>query len=127
MSRKDRILMGIILAAALISWLMIHFLLPGKAGSIRISVDGELLGEYSLDEEQEIFVPSIHEGGAGNVVWIHDGRAKMKEADCPDQLCVHQKSIDSRGGTIICLPNRVVVEGVESQSIEEHGVDAVAG
>ena len=35
--------------------------------------------------------------------------AKMEWADCPDQLCVHQKAISRTGESIICLPNQVVV------------------
>lgn len=35
----------------------------------------------------------------------------MTEADCPDHLCMKQKAVDSTGGTIVCLPNKVVIEG----------------
>ncbi len=35
----------------------------------------------------------------------------MIEADCPDHLCMKQKAVDSTGGTIVCLPNKVVIEG----------------
>ena len=35
----------------------------------------------------------------------------MIEADCPDHLCLKQKAVDSTGGTIVCLPNKVVIEG----------------
>ena len=41
---------------------------------------------------------------------IEDGKAKMISADCPDQLCVHQSSIAKSKETIVCLPNKVVVE-----------------
>ena len=34
----------------------------------------------------------------------------MTRADCPDQLCIHQGPIHIQGETIVCLPNRVVVE-----------------
>jgi hypothetical protein len=34
----------------------------------------------------------------------------MTQADCPDKLCVHQKAISATGETIVCLPNKVVVE-----------------
>ena len=46
----------------------------------------------------------------------------MIEADCPDQLCVHQKKISMNHESIICLPNRVVVE-IESSENSEY--DAV--
>jgi hypothetical protein len=34
----------------------------------------------------------------------------MTAADCPDKLCVKQRSIAKEGETIVCLPHRVVVK-----------------
>jgi len=34
----------------------------------------------------------------------------MQEADCPDQVCVNTRPADREGQSIVCLPNRVVVE-----------------
>ena len=44
----------------------------------------------------------------------------MKSADCPDQICVHQRAISKNGESIICLPNKVVVsiEGAEDSQID---------
>ena len=57
-----------------------------------------------------------------NVLMIKDGRAQMKSADCPDQICVRQKAISKEGESIICLPNKVVVSIVGG---EEKELDAV--
>ena len=43
----------------------------------------------------------------------------MTEADCPDHLCMKQKAVDSTGGTIVCLPNKVVIEGEKRESHNE--------
>ena len=43
----------------------------------------------------------------------------MTEADCPDHLCMKQKAVDSTGGTIVCLPNKVVIEGEKGESLNE--------
>ena len=51
-------------------------------------------------------------------VTIENGKADMISADCPDKLCVNQHAISSNGETIVCLPNKVVVEvedGEEAQ------------
>ena len=56
-------------------------------------------------------------------VMIKNGKAKMTDADCPDQLCVHQKAASKNHESIICLPNKVVVEVDGS---EESEFDAVA-
>ena len=47
----------------------------------------------------------------------------MKEADCPDQICVRHKAISKSGESIVCLPHKVVVE---ISSEEEQDVDIVA-
>ncbi|MDO4273315.1 MAG: NusG domain II-containing protein [Eubacteriales bacterium] len=121
MKKKDLMLAGGICAAAVLLWLFLHFFLPGTNNMIRITVDGSMYGEYSLDEDQVIRI------GDTNVCEIKGGKARMTEADCPDQLCVHQKAVGTQGGTIVCLPNKVVIEAerIESQG-EENVIDAVA-
>ena len=68
---------------------------------------------YSLGEDQEISI-----NGGTNTLVIKNNRAKMKEADCPDQLCVNQKAISKNNESIICLPNKVVVEVESSENSE---------
>ena len=41
----------------------------------------------------------------------------MISADCPDKLCVNQHAISSNGETIVCLPNKVVVEVEDGESL----------
>lgn len=119
MKKKDLILAGGICALALVLWLAAQFFLTGDHRTIRITVDGELYGEYALEEDQVIAV------GETNVCEIKAGRVKMIEADCPDHLCMHQKAIDAGGGTIVCLPNRVVIEAGKDESGGD-SLDAVA-
>ena len=62
-----------------------------------------------------------------NVCEIKNGTVSMTEADCPDQLCVHQREITSAGGTIVCLPNRVVLEISGNSGSGGNGTDATVG
>ncbi len=87
---------------------------------VEIRIAGEFYGAYPLDREDEI--PIAVGEKVTNVLWIRDGKADMASADCPDQLCVHQKAISGRGETIVCLPNKVVAEVVGGQ---EAGLDAM--
>ncbi len=89
-----------------------------KGSYITITVEGKEYGTYSLQEEQTIPVGEP----VMNIVVIEDGKAMMMEADCPDQLCVRQKSISYDKESIICLPNKIVVT-VTSE--EEGELDAV--
>ena len=54
---------------------------------------------------------------------IKDGKVNMIEADCPDHLCMKQKAITDAGGTIVCLPNKVVIEGEKAAHSKDSSAD----
>lgn len=105
MKKKELTFIIGIVVFALILWGGMYLVRQGHYGSIRITVDGEEYGTYSLSKDQVISI------GDTNVCEIKNGEVKMIEADCPDHLCLKQKAVDSTGGTIVCLPNKVVIEG----------------
>ena len=49
----------------------------------------------------------------------------MIEADCPDQICVHSVPITAKGGSIVCLPNHIVLR-VTNIDDGEREVDTIA-
>lgn len=107
MKKKDFILIGGVLLLALVSWLLFKGAgLFGKSGNqqLTVTVAGEVYGTYPLNENQTIEI------GETNICRIQDGQVTMIQADCPDHLCLRQGPIDSKGETIVCLPNRVVLE-----------------
>lgn len=77
---------------------------------VEILVDGEKYGTYFLNDEQMIKI------GSTNVCEIKNYMCKMVNANCPKQLCISQKAIDESGGSIICLPNKIVINGVEEEN-----------
>ena len=77
-----------------------------EGSTISITIDGAEYGTYSLLEEQTI---TIEQNGNLNIIEIKDGEAYMKDANCPDQLCVDQNEISYDKESIICLPNKVVI------------------
>lgn len=91
-----------------------------KGGTqVVITIDGKLYKEMSLNKDTEI---SIHTKQGDNEVKIENGLVWMKEADCPDQICVKHSRISKSGETIVCLPHKVVVE-IKSDKEEE--IDSV--
>lgn len=121
MKKNDRIFLCVVflvLAAAA----AVFYLPRGNHGAqVKVTVDGDLYGTYSLNENQEIRIQK--DGVITNVLVIKDGTADITEADCPDRLCVHQRAISKTKETIVCLPNKVVVEVAGS---EESELDSVA-
>ncbi len=103
--------LDLILVAALVlivlSALLVLFLLRQEGGTVRVTKDGELWGEYSLSEDRTVEIVS---GDESNQLIIKDGEAYMQYASCPDGICVSHRPVRFDGESIICLPNGVVVE-----------------
>ena len=59
----------------------------------------------------------------GCVVVVKSDGVFVKEANCPDKLCVKSPKITKAGQSVICLPNRVAVY----LTGEKSEVDAVVG
>lgn len=113
LKKKDLILIIVILVIAAGAYVMHYFLRDSSTGVLTVKVNGALQGTYDLDKNQEIRI-----NNGTNLLQIKDGKAKMIEADCPDQLCVHQKAISANRENIICLPNKVIVEVTSKKSSE---------
>ena len=113
LKKKEAVFIGALLVISVVLCIFVYAVPHGTHGSIQITVDGELYGTYSLAEDQ--------------VIQIGDTNVKMTEADCPDHLCMKQPAVGSAGGYIVCLPNRVVIqgEGDSDSQDSESGFDAV--
>ncbi len=121
--RKMDMLLILLMAAAIIS-LFAASHVRGMAAiqrpHLEILVGNETYGVYDLQEEQTIPINDT------NVCEIRDGNVQMIQAKCPDQTCVHMRPINEQGGTIVCLPNHVVLRVIDADSAERE-VDSIAG
>ena len=115
--KKDWILIIIVLVVALSALFMHHALQHSGSGQVIVRKNGAIIGTYDLNDDQEIL---INDGS--NVLVINNGKADMIEADCPDKLCVEQRSISKNNESIICLPNKVVVEIKSSSESQLDGM-----
>lgn len=118
--RADVIVTAIFLTAALLFFLVPRLFSGQEEARVEILLDGELLEGYPLSEDRTITVLGVEEGY--NLVLVTGGTVKVTDADCPDQLCMKQKSISRDGESIICLPHRLIVR---IQSQKESDIDAV--
>lgn len=113
LKKKDWILIAVILCVAGLTVLVHIFIGGAGANRVIVKIEGAIEGIYSLSEDREVEI-----NGGTNLLKIKNGEASMSWADCPDQLCVHQKPVSLNRESIICLPNKVVVE-VESSGNRE--------
>ena len=83
------------------------FLFRSVGDTVTVTVNGEKYAEYSLSEDREI---EIRVGEGYNILVIEEGRAYVRVASCPDGICSSHRPISHDGESIICLPNKVVIE-----------------
>jgi hypothetical protein len=110
--KRDLILLAGILAAAVLIYVVFWYTHQEVGAQVVVTVDGETYGTYDLNpaDGKAQTIEITKDKTVTNLLIIEDGKADMTQADCPDKLCVHQKAISATGETIVCLPNKVVVE-----------------
>lgn len=118
--RNDLILIGVVIVICLSVFLIMNA--TKKEGSkLIITVDGKLYDTLDLNKDT-IYTVKL-ENGAYNTFRIKDGTVDMIKASCPDKLCVSQRNISCNQETIVCLPNKVVLEVAGGK---ESGIDTIA-
>lgn len=110
MNKNDWILAGVLFLCAAVACIVLALRPFGSGGQAEVTVyfDGEELARYPLDVDRSVRIPSSE--GKYNVLEIKEHKADITEATCPDKICVHQRPIGRTGETLVCLPNKVVVE-----------------
>lgn len=76
-----------------------------------ISVDNEIVKKVTLTGHSgiDVFDIPISEGDT-KTVEIRDDQIKILRSSCPDQICVRTGYISKPGETIVCLPDKVIIE-----------------
>lgn len=123
MKKNDVVLIGILAAAALVLAIGISLYSAShtKEAEAVVYVDGTEQGRYKLDQPRTVEISS--KDGGYNVLEIREDQAEITEASCPDKLCVKHRPVKKSGESLVCLPNRVVVE---IENGEEREVDTSA-
>jgi len=103
----------IILCIALLSLSILGIILPvlsAKDGtSLTVSINGELYTKMPLSTDTILDIIQ-DDGVISNTLVITNGQASISHATCFNQLCVAQVPISSTNETIVCLPNKVILE-----------------
>ena len=106
----------VVVGLALSAW---SFAAGGAGQKAVITVNGQHYGTYSLHENQTIEIEQNHHL---NKITINDGAVQMTYSDCHNQVCVKDGKVTMANQSIVCLPNKVMVEIIGG----EGEIDAVS-
>ncbi len=106
MRRSDVILLCIILTVSFVLLAALYAWFWRPSEEVVVTVDGEEVLRLSLHEDTEVWIEGY--GGGKNLLVIQDGHAYIREASCPDLVCVHTGKATVLK-SVVCAPNRVVV------------------
>ncbi len=100
--RGDIIITATVLSVAVIIGLILIF--TSKSGEkVIIKEDNRVTYTLYLHTDKTVSL-------SGNTVEIKNGRVDVTNATCKNQICVKHKQISNKGESIVCLPNKVIVE-----------------
>jgi hypothetical protein len=113
MRRGDKILIVIIIAAIAAGYGYKYYndyKNRDKKGIAVIELDGKQYGKYDLEKEGSKVFDMKLPSGERSIVEIKDGSIRIKDAGCPDRVCVRTGWISKPGDVIVCLPYRIVIK-----------------
>ncbi len=120
MKKNDLILVGICLLLGIV---FIVFLLFTRSEGSKLLITVNGIEYETLELNKDTTYTLELDNGQWNTFVIKDGYVDMTDASCPDGICVNHNDIHFNNETIVCLPNRVVLQILEG---EESDIDAVA-
>lgn len=119
--KRNDIILIVVLFIFVIMTIVLMVLEQEDGARVLVKIDGQIEREFSLFDDTTYNIE--FEDGCYNVLVIEDGYVQIIEASCPDQICVKHREISKSGETIVCLPNKLVIE-IDSEYQSE--IDGIA-
>jgi len=107
MKKRGIIFVSIVIMVAVLFYLYGRMANTEYGKTVTVTVDGNVYGEYALDEEQVIKVSTSY---GMNVLHIQNRTAYVTDSDCADHICEKTGTVSHAGEVICCLPHRFLVE-----------------
>lgn len=77
----------------------------GPSTEAIVYCDGRALQRLNLLEDTEVVSPD-----GTMVMVVEDGKIRVKQSNCHRQMCVHAGWVRFSGESIVCVPNKTVIE-----------------
>ena len=120
---KQLLALIIIMTAVFIGsgiYIILQYLyIPDGKRTIEVVQDNTVIYtfDYPTMEERTIHIVSP-DGKSYNDVCLHGGTVCMKDAGCPDLVCVHTGDLKYENLPIVCLPNKLVIRFADKEETE---------
>ena len=105
-------ILDVLLIAALLvlpGWALVRsWRAAGERPVVRVFQSNRLLGVYQLDHDQVILIGD--QARPDMKLEIKGGAIRVAESDCPNGVCIHAGWVRTPGRSILCIPNRVLIE-----------------
>lgn len=118
MTRADKIVITVLAVLSLCGIGASIYLFPVSGQQYaEITVDGKLVKKAAL---RAGYREEFRVGGADhyNSIEIDGDKIRVREADCPDQVCVASGWIRTAPQQIVCLPWKIVIKVVSAAPAE---------
>lgn len=119
--RKNDIILAAFVIAIAATGLILLNIFKTEGSFVAVKIDGKETARYPLSVNTEVVIETENNGK--NTLVIEDGKAFVKDVNCPDKICEGHSKISYKGETIVCLPHKVVIEIVADETTDE--LDAV--
>ncbi|MBE6748598.1 MAG: NusG domain II-containing protein [Ruminococcaceae bacterium] len=116
--KNDIILAVIVLVIAAGGILLLNIFRTEGAFAV-VKIDGAEAERYPLSVNTEAVIETGDNKEFKNTLVIEDGKAFIRDANCPDKICEGHNKISYKGETIVCLPHKVVIEIVAEDTADD--------
>ncbi|MBR2716474.1 MAG: NusG domain II-containing protein [Oscillospiraceae bacterium] len=87
-----------------------YVLRPGGGVTAAVYVDGALYDRIDLSAAAIPYEVTVRTEYGFNTLRVSHGAIAVTEADCSEQICVHQGQIRDSLLPIVCLPHHLVIQ-----------------
>lgn len=117
----DKLIIISVLAFAILSFVLTFNFYSNEANYIEINLAGETIYTIPLDIDRVISIDDVYH----NTIVIENSQVKVINSTCPDGVCENFGTISRSGLSIICMPNKLVIEIKGNSNIENDLPDVI--
>lgn len=84
---------------------------------VQIIQDGNVLYTIDLYQSEDKII-EVDYNGSKNNIQIKNHQICVKDAECPDKVCVNMGQLKSGTAPIVCLPNKLIIQFVQTEEFD---------